>query len=74
MSTCTRCGASFGCAMLDGSADPCWCTTLPPVVPVPVPVPLQSGTQDAAPGCWCPACLRQHIAQLPKASPDTNVA
>jgi hypothetical protein len=61
MSTCTRCGAQFGCAMVEGSPEPCWCTALPPAVPVP---------QEAA-GCWCPACLRAHIearlAQLPGA-------
>jgi hypothetical protein len=39
--------------MADGSDGPCWCTELPPVVPV-------SGV-DA--GCWCPACLRAHIAE-----------
>jgi hypothetical protein len=66
MSTCTRCGASFGCAMLDGSDGPCWCTELPPVVPVPGAADTATGA-----GCWCPACLRQHIAQLQKASPDT---
>ncbi|MGJ7915125.1 cysteine-rich CWC family protein [Massilia sp. LXY-6] len=66
MSTCTRCGAGFGCAMVDGSDSPCWCTALPPVVPVPVP----SGAGQPAPGCWCPACLRQHIAQQAGASPD----
>jgi hypothetical protein len=69
MSTCTRCGASFGCAMADGGAEPCWCTTLPPVVPVPVPAP--SGAEQPAPGCWCPACLRQHIAQTAAASSGT---
>jgi len=53
MSQCSRCGAPFGCAMADGNAGPCWCTTLPPVVAVP--------GADAA--CWCPACLRAHIAQ-----------
>ncbi|OON59442.1 hypothetical protein B0920_23990 [Massilia sp. KIM] len=54
MSTCTRCGAEFGCAMAEGSAEPCWCTQLPPAVPVP---------QEAL-GCWCPACLQAHIAAL----------
>lgn len=53
MSVCSRCGAAFGCAMADGGTEPCWCTTLPPVVPVP--------GVDAS--CWCPACLRAHIAQ-----------
>jgi hypothetical protein len=38
--------------MRDGSSEPCWCTQLPPLVPVPT---------EAA-GCWCPACLQQHIA------------
>jgi hypothetical protein len=55
--------------MQDGSAGPCWCTTLPPVVPVPLP----SGAQDGK-GCWCPVCLRQHIAQRAEASPDTPAA
>ena len=53
MSTCTRCGAEFGCAMADGGAGPCWCTELPPIVPVP--------GVDAS--CWCPACLKLHIDQ-----------
>jgi hypothetical protein len=70
MSTCTRCGASFGCAMVDGSDGPCWCTALPPAVPVPDAADATAAGTTAA-GCWCPACLRQHIAQLPKASPDT---
>ena len=61
MSTCTRCGAPFDCAMADGGTDPCWCVSLPPALPVP----------DAPAGCWCPACLRQHIAALPPpAAPD----
>lgn len=54
MSTCTRCGAEFSCMMADGASEPCWCTALPASVPVP---------QEAA-GCWCPACLREHIAQV----------
>jgi hypothetical protein len=53
MSHCSRCGAEFGCAMADGGEGPCWCTEMPPVVAVPGP--------DAA--CWCPACLKQHIAE-----------
>jgi hypothetical protein len=35
-------------------AAPCWCTYLPPVVAVPAATDL---------GCWCPDCLKQHIAQ-----------
>jgi hypothetical protein len=52
-STCTRCGARFGCAMADGLDAPCWCTQLPPVVAVP----------EASAGCWCPTCLAQHVAE-----------
>ncbi|NML60433.1 cysteine-rich CWC family protein [Massilia sp. RP-1-19] len=55
MSTCTRCGTEFGCSMADGLDAPCWCTELPSVVPVP----------GEAAACWCPACLRQHIATAP---------
>jgi Cysteine-rich CWC len=64
MSICERCGATFHCAMADPGPDgklettPCWCTALPPVVPVPA-------VQAAAVGCWCPACLRAHIAARP---------
>jgi hypothetical protein len=58
MSLCTRCGAIFGCAMADGSDGPCWCTALPPMVPVPLP-----GAPAVDAGCWCPACLRAHIAE-----------
>ena len=62
MSICTRCGAAFGCAMVDGSdGAPCWCTLLPPVVALP--------PAGEAAGCWCPACLAQHIAQRPVAAP-----
>lgn len=67
MSTCSRCGAAFGCAMVDGGDGPCWCTQLPPVVPVPkvagadVPVTGTGAAVDTA--CWCPACLKAHIAE-----------
>jgi len=61
MSLCTRCGASFSCAMVDNGTDStdstgsaCWCTTLPAAVAVPT---------EAA-GCWCRACLEAHIAAL----------
>ncbi|WP_343730375.1 cysteine-rich CWC family protein [Duganella sp.] len=72
MSTCSRCGAQFSCAMKDADpaapAQPCWCTTLPPAVAIP-----------SAPGasCWCPDCLRQHIldmAQTPASPPLDNNA
>jgi hypothetical protein len=55
MTTCTRCGARFGCAMADGASAPCWCTQLPPVLALP--------GIDAS--CWCPECLSQHIAAQP---------
>lgn len=51
MSICSRCGASFGCAMADQLTAPCWCVVLAPVVPMP--------GVDAS--CWCPACLMRHI-------------
>ncbi|MBJ7309381.1 cysteine-rich CWC family protein [Rugamonas sp. CCM 8940] len=61
MSLCARCGATFSCAMADPApgadpaklAEPCWCTYLPASLPVPA-VPGSS--------CWCPDCLRRHIA------------
>jgi hypothetical protein len=58
MSLCSRCHAVFDCALADGSATPCWCTLLPPRVPVPDTVP------GAAALCWCPACLQAHLAAL----------
>ncbi len=59
MSVCSRCGSQFGCAMADGLDAPCWCTALPPVVPVPRG---EAGEIDASASCWCPDCLRKHIA------------
>ncbi|WP_229427475.1 cysteine-rich CWC family protein [Pseudoduganella albidiflava] len=73
MSTCERCGATFHCAMADNQASseaggdeaPCWCTHLPPVVPVPRQEGAKEGqTATAAVGCWCPDCLKAHIAAL----------
>ncbi|QBE63698.1 cysteine-rich CWC family protein [Pseudoduganella lutea] len=88
MSTCERCGATFHCAMADGKPGnmgndavepPCWCTLLPPAVPVP----RQEGAGDgmgegtaegrataAAVGCWCPDCLKAHIAALARPHPQ----
>jgi len=45
--------------MADGAAAPCWCTELPPAVALP----------REAVGCWCPACLRAHIAALQSEPP-----
>ncbi len=56
MSACKRCGAEFHCAMADGDdGNPCWCTAMPPAVPVP--------SLDTDVTCWCPACLKEHIEQ-----------
>ncbi|MDN4053821.1 cysteine-rich CWC family protein [Massilia sp. YIM B02763] len=66
MSTCARCGATFGCGMADpdgAGGEPCWCTRLPAVVPLPEP-----GQRS---GCWCPACLEQHIALQGGTAPRT---
>jgi len=48
--------------MADGLPGPCWCTTLAPVVAVP----------GEGAGCWCPACLQQHIdaASAPDGAAD----
>jgi hypothetical protein len=44
--------------MADGNdGSPCWCTALPPAVPLPD----TSVATDVT--CWCPACLRLHIAE-----------
>lgn len=59
MSICIRCGAAFGCAMLGEMDGPCWCTALPPTVPVP--------TKEA--GCMCPGCLKIHIEILQRSPP-----
>ncbi|QGZ40477.1 cysteine-rich CWC family protein [Pseudoduganella flava] len=76
MSTCTRCGATFHCALGDGNgapdAEPCWCTALPPAVPVPVPGADE--VQAEAVGCWCPACLRRHIDELERKKSDPSVS
>ncbi len=57
MSVCCRCGAAFSCAMVDPDPaapdQPCWCTALPPALPVP---------GDGATSCYCPICLRDVIA------------
>ncbi|HJU99101.1 MAG TPA: cysteine-rich CWC family protein [Burkholderiaceae bacterium] len=60
MSVCARCGATFTCAMADGDgSEPCWCASLPLVMPVPSADVLPPA---ADPSCWCPDCLRRHIA------------
>ena len=60
MSVCSRCGATFTCAMADGDgSQPCWCASLPLVMPVPSPG-VSAPASD--PSCWCPDCLRRHIA------------
>lgn len=48
---CLRCDAPFGCGA-ESTDKPCWCTELPPVMPV----------SDA--GCLCPKCLREEIEEL----------
>lgn len=84
MSVCARCGATFSCAMADGDgSQPCWCASLPPVVPVPGRAAQDGASAVAAAAatatmatkaagiapapaadmsCWCPDCLRRHIA------------
>lgn len=62
MSLCSRCGASFMCAMTDGvdgakdaGSAPCWCTTLPPL---PADVLQAVAVGKSGDTCLCPACLR----------------
>ncbi len=62
MSACSRCGAQFGCAMADGLDAPCWCLAMPLVVAVPA--------SDGGAACWCPACLKAHIAAQDQATKD----
>lgn len=54
MSICIRCGAVFGCAMLGEMDGPCWCTELPPAMPVP-------GKET---GCLCPVCLKIQVEMM----------
>jgi hypothetical protein len=54
--------------MAEGSSAPCWCTRLPPVVPVPA----ADSAAAPLPACWCPACLEQHIAQQHPGAPGTQ--
>lgn len=73
MSTCERCGATFHCAMADPEAGgtagkaggtPCWCTLLPPAVPVPRQGGDAAAATQGGAGCWCPDCLKAQIATL----------
>ena len=57
-SRCARCGAPFHCGA--GGQEPCWCASLPQVLPVPY---------DGA-GCYCPQCLEQVIAERQAACRD----
>jgi hypothetical protein len=70
MSVCSRCGAVFSCKMADRAdpadfvdpaapAQPCWCTYLPPTVPLPSGADVANGGAR----CWCPACLKLHMEQ-----------
>lgn len=63
MSTCSRCGAVFGCGMTDADSDePCWCTQLPTLPPSA----YVADNGDAMSGsCFCPQCLRALVAAQP---------
>lgn len=64
MSVCARCGATFTCSMADGDgSEPCWCASLPLVMPVPAPgSPASASAPAEDTSCWCPDCLKRHIA------------
>jgi hypothetical protein len=76
MQACARCGAGFQCGMAADAADaagPCWCMALPHAAALP---PLPDGTDadvDATmAGCWCRACLEQHIAHRAAAASGSH--
>ena len=58
--TCSRCGASFGCGMGQGS---CWCAELPPLMPVPRSGEASADGDGDPASCLCPPCLREEIAR-----------
>lgn len=53
---CPQCGAQFRCGM-EGGDDECWCSALPPLLPVPA----TSDPGLAAASCLCPACLKARL-------------
>lgn len=62
MSTCPACGAVLTCGMVDANAsNPCWCTTLPSL-PAAAQAALNRGQASSDIRCFCPDCLRKHIA------------
>lgn len=50
--SCSQCGAPFNCGV-SGKAQPCWCASLPAVMPV-----------DGGADCECPECLPRTIGAL----------
>lgn len=56
MSICLRCNAGFRCGMLENADQPCWCAALPLL-------PADGLPEPERPGCLCPSCLRDWIAE-----------
>jgi hypothetical protein len=71
---CTRCGAEFSCGMDADPGGACWCMALPRLAAVPQPAAIVDAGADVDAGCWCRACLEQHIAQRPGTSSGTQPA
>jgi hypothetical protein len=60
MSVCRRCAAVFDCCMVEGAAEPCWCTRLP-VLPAEALVTVDQDGQGGS--CYCPVCLRELVSE-----------
>jgi hypothetical protein len=75
MQACARCGAGFQCGMVTANAadaaGPCWCMALPHAAPLPA-LPDGTDTGTAIAGCWCRACLEQHIAHRAAAASGSH--
>ena len=57
MKQCAACGWAFECGM--AGSEPCWCTQLPALFPVPKPD--SAGRIDAS--CYCLVCLKKIVQQ-----------
>ncbi|RJF97542.1 cysteine-rich CWC family protein [Noviherbaspirillum saxi] len=62
MSTCSKCGISFTCGMVDATPEEaCWCTQLPALSQSAY---LQDDAKAAT--CLCRKCLSERIAMQQK--------
>jgi hypothetical protein len=61
MSECAACGGVFECGM--GGSQPCWCTQLPALLPVPKPDSTGRIESNIEASCYCPVCLKKIVQQ-----------